>query len=524
MTWIAACALLAVLRAPTFRPWVWNLDEGFTTAIAQRVLDGAVPYRDAVDHRAPLTYLVYAATYAVAGGVDLVALSVAHWLSLTVVLAGLAWLAGALWGARARLWALAGGVFMGALWLPLIDGYAFHTEHVLIVFTTLGACGVLKSLQQGTMVRAAGPLGLAYGLACLAKQPALLDAGAAIGVLAWAALQRPGGGPRAAAACVVRFALGGAVVWLLTLSVFAAAGAARDFWFYVFTYNTDYYLAVLPGFERLGRAPGFVARGAGLLTAPGVALVLAGVWSAARAVRQRDQAYSHAFLLLWLGSGWVSACLSGRGFPHYLLQAGPPLALLFGRGLDRLRARISSRAPAWVACLAASLIGATPFALRLREARTELAAQGARHRVFETIAAEIEARTPAGSSIFVWGMHAELYAYTGRPMATRFPYVSFVVGLVPFENGEDTAGHARWQVPGALDQLLHDLERARPAAIVDWSLPGARGRSSEYFPLARYPRLEAWIEARYQLTSAWGREGQPFCGLYVRRDLVAGRR
>src|ERR1051325_652452 len=56
-----------ILRIPsTFRP-VWNLDEAASACIADVILNGGLPFKDAIDTRPPLTYYAFAMVFAIFG-------------------------------------------------------------------------------------------------------------------------------------------------------------------------------------------------------------------------------------------------------------------------------------------------------------------------------------------------------------------------------------------------------------------------------------------------------------------------
>jgi hypothetical protein len=519
---LGACVLLLFARWPTFAPTVWNADEGLTAAIATRILDGGFPYRDGVDLRGPVTYLIYALSFTLSDRYDMTALSVTHYVVLCLTLGLLGGAALRLGGERAVPWTLLFGVFCASIWLPTSDGYAFHTEHAVVLFTSLGACGVLWALdrQQSPPWEA---LGLIYGLATLAKQPALFDAGAAAGVLALAAAVRAKRGRRVRVAlgALARFAAGGASVWALTVAVLAAGGALKDFVFYGFTYGVDYYVAIVPVGERVQRALGLCSRGAILLTPVGATLVAAGGWLCARGAVHRlrrgdpQRAWPQLFLLAWLCTALLGACLSGRDFFHYLVQASAPLTLLAGLAMGSLWGRLVQRGMArWQATLLVAAALCSLPASRWRPIQRDLAAQRVREAMFERVADAVQRHSDPGAPIFMWGFHPEIYAYARRPLATRFSYCCFMVGLVPFENVTDWSSHARWTVPGTFETLLRELDQARPTVIVDWSLPGAADRGFNHFPIARYPRLNGWIQQHYERVAVWPpADGMPFCAL-----------
>src|SRR5262245_3531321 len=90
---VAGVALVVVwmvwLRAPSFPTPIWNVDEGIAAALADKILDGGLPYRHAIDQRPPVTYLVYAAVFAVAGTNNMYAIHVALALLAAATAVGL---------------------------------------------------------------------------------------------------------------------------------------------------------------------------------------------------------------------------------------------------------------------------------------------------------------------------------------------------------------------------------------------------------------------------------------------------
>jgi len=97
----------------------------------------------------------------------------------------------------------------------------------------------------------------------------------------------------------------------------------------------------------------------------------------------------------------------------------------------------------------------------------------------------------------VWGMRPHLYVQAGRVPATRFPTCTFLSGLVPWERIAPEDGTARYVVPGAWDLLMSDLERERPAVVLDASDDRLFGRGA--YPPERFPRLLEFLRAHYEV-------------------------
>jgi len=112
--------------------------------------------------------------------------------------------------------------------------------------------------------------------------------------------------------------------------------------------------------------------------------------------------------------------------------------------------------------------------------------------------------TPGDARLLVWGYGSALYFLAERRPATRFAYVTYLVGAVegtsawwsPFRPTEAL------EIPRAWDLLFEDLERHPPAMVIDTSGPGYFAFAK--FPPSRYPRLQAFLDASYARTDVAG--------------------
>ena len=127
-----------VLRWPSLERQIWNLDEGSTMTMAQLILAGQVPYREAADNRTPLVPYVKAAILAVTGDWNTTAMhaGVALMLGLTAIL---------LWQTARRFGQEKAGVisavvftFLSLGMIPAIDALTAHTGWFVVFFSSLG--------------------------------------------------------------------------------------------------------------------------------------------------------------------------------------------------------------------------------------------------------------------------------------------------------------------------------------------------------------------------------------------------
>ena len=82
-------------------------------------------------------------------------------------------------------------------------------------------------------------------------------------------------------------------------------------------------------------------------------------------------------------------------------------------------------------------------------------------------------------------------------MGARFSFCNYMTGEspgTPTETGQRDADAN--QLPAAWEMLFADLDRRRPALFVDAAAAGWDGYGK--YPLARYPRLRAYVDQHYR--------------------------
>jgi hypothetical protein len=525
--------LLTWLRAPHPDLPIRDVDESVSALIAASWLEGGVPYRDAIDQRGPVTYLIYAAVFAATSVYDMAAV---HWALLLLILAS-CFVVFRL-GRRLRPGAAGAAVGYLAALLVAVSSFtyrrsqmlAFHTEWPLLLFAALAMLLVWRGLAHGRR-RDLVAAGACFAVGFLAKQPGLFDAGAAaLFVLLWqhrrGTLWSADTLRKAAGLAAGFFAVVG-----LAVAYFAARGALGDFVFYFWTYNVEHYTAIVPWSERLDAIDPF-NHGRHYLTANPLLLLGSAVSIAAAAAgwfrhRRTD---GRLLLALWFLFGYFGASYSGRNFGHYFIQIIAPACLLAAwAGVDAWRA-LAPRRERWrgradlavagrAALVAALVLGLAIPLVRFsgeiagRTLWTERTAPPARVRLL----AAIRERTAPGDSIFVWGYYPELYVLAPRRPASRYSNTNYLTGMLPWENhlpGIDTSAHV---VPGAWDVLMAELEASRPPLIVDTAV--GDHRSYAKYPIASFPRLQDFLDRHYaRVTVVDDGRGRPVAALWLLRS------
>ena len=477
---VALAVVTAALRAPSFAYAIVDIDEGSYAAIACRMLSGGLPYRDGVENKFPAIFYLYTAVFRLFGRYDMRAVHVvAALFALCTALA--------VGGIAATLVRRAGGGDVPARrarWLAALLYAVFSTTYepkVLAANTELFAV-LPASLAVLTYLRARGrpgallAAGALAGCALLFKQVAglLLPALAADLLirgfrrrnvrrsLAEAALL--GAGALAAAGLVA------AVLW--------RQGVLRDAVFWSWTYVFHHYI---PAASTSG---GFVVRLFKCLLP--FALAMSPLLFLGRRVPWRGEAQ---VVWLWLAAMTGAALIGGRMYGHYFLLTVPPLAVVAGTGGVAWLATASRGERRGLAALVATMAcGFTTAAWLFRGATDSWLTLKPDYRA---AAAYVRARTQPDDQLFVWGWFPALYVDADRCPASRFVYTHLLTGARA-QSGATTRGHL---VPEAWPMLMDDLQRTRPAYILDTS-PGGYDYP---FPPERYPPLAGLLSSAYTL-------------------------
>jgi hypothetical protein len=187
-------------------------------------------------------------------------------------------------------------------------------------------------------------------------------------------------------------------------------------------------------------------------------------------------------LWLLLGASALGVVAGFRFFPHYLLQLLPPLALLAGRG--------ATRRPAWVRPALAWGLAATVLTggMAWYEAVTPAP------KLERRLARYVDRKTRPGDEIFVWGNSPEVYWRSGRDPAGGFTHTEFVTG---YSGGRRARLASERDVPDEdlYRSFVRRLRRDRPVLVLDTAAADERG--GHWFPLRRFPHVEALIHDRY---------------------------
>lgn len=515
--WMLALVLLFALRLPSLVQPAGG-DQFLYSYVAQRVLDGGVPYRDAFEQKPPGVFGVYAVMWgawpreSVVAAADLLAAALVAWLLVT--------LGRRLFGGHAGYGAAALFLLLGDPGIQRLGGLNVRAQCETFISLAVAAAIATTWTSRSRNVRLilAGAL---VGIAVWLKYNAVMY----VVPVALAAMSADHFRlDRRLITAAAWIAAGMTAVLVAGLAYFAAAGALGDLWAATVSYNLAYsgetYRSAFHVVEYVATLPVNRARVDGLWFIGGlgsVALLLSMKWP----LRPR------VIALGWVAAALLSIAINGsRGLPQYFVQAQPALALAGAAGLAIIwRSRKTRDSTRYAAAAVALVIAAglwrvgielTPiwqprlfgvpqalnnaaFDLKYATGRVERAEYLARFgrdtdgkfspAAIERLAAHVQATTPHAEPIYVFGFASGgVYVKSGRVSASRFFWSRPVV--LEFERDRPGYGSTG---------LLTDLLRARPALVAlqkqDWGLAEDVKNSLDFFMTT--PPLREWLESGY---------------------------
>jgi hypothetical protein len=508
--WLAAvCWLVVAFSSLSILLFSFGRDQGIYAVVADTILKGGMPYRDAWDFKPPGIFLVYSLAQALFGK-SMLAIRLLEVIGLVATVFGLQRL-GQVFFDKPRAGLVAGAV--AALLHAELEFWHTAQPETFGGYLTIAALVVL-TLDTSPRRRWLVPLavGALFGLCALLKPPL----GGGILVCGAYVLTRE----QTRAATLPRLVqvaaligVGFAAPILLTLGWIAARGAWPAFWW---TFH-DF----VPGYTKLNWAD---ANAAGMLyhaleeaffkfSALSAFGVVAAIAMAPIHAREREG----IFLVLGIIAIHLTGItMQGKFFPYHYAATLLLICLISGLGLYKLFRRCLVAGPGSMLALAAFVVVAVSMrdaardlpqgfwertemrlGFLLRRAPFQSRAELDRELSFvadynldadRQVALDIRSRTASSDSVFIWGFEPSTYFLAERPLASRWTY------SVP--------QRTPWQRDYSRRELLKDLSRNRPKVIVVErrdvfpSVTGSPLDSRDELP--NFPELQSLIENQYR--------------------------
>ena len=455
----------------------YGRDQGIYAMVADAILRGQMPYRDAWDFKPPGIFVVFAVARLLFGPAQ---------VGIRILeVAGLVGMCAAIVKLSVRFWNNRAAGFLAATLAILTHAQLdfWHTAQpesfggMLTIFALLLAARTDEEKAPGA--RTAVLAGALFGLAGLLKPP-LAGGGAVLALYLarqrWRAepVDRPSK-QRYRTACVpfLWVALGGAAPIALCALWFLAKGAFRDMHAVLFVF-TPYYTKL--GWEGSSIGGMFYWSFIEWLTTYCSALSVGVLLALGFGAKGRERPFL-ALLLGIIAVHLLGVTMQAKFFPYHYGATWPLTALVAAFGYDKLRARLEPRGPFGMLAFGAILLAAsfgrsstkdTPdsFMSRCRKRVVLLAGgmsdqttQDALMSIADVNAASnrraaelLREHVPPGQPVFVWGFEPVIYDLSGRPSASRFLY--------------NVPQRVTWSKEEMRKTLLQDLAAHPPAAVV----------------------------------------------------------
>lgn len=489
----AGCFVLVsfITRAVVLGAPVVDIDESSHLAAAWIVRSGGHLYLDAADHKPPLVFLYYALTQAFGHGMLAVRL-ITHtaWVPLTAF-------AVSRFHAEPRVRRTAGLIF-------LLASVSFFPHDTLAINTELlgllPLAVALVVLRSSTRLTQPAPLALAgalIGLAYLFRY----QLGVALPAIALGALMAAPS-RRVWLTGVLGLVAGFLAVEVIAWATFALRGLGDAYLYWNFTHNLTYASSGLTWGEAIRRIVRYPLP---------LALILAPLLTTAWHGRTRLEPSVMRMLWTLIASVFAAGFLGWRVYPHYFIPLVVPLAIAGAPRIASLLASDSSKAGRLLVGYGVGIVLIhLAAAAWLGSRRTSVNPET--RPVFAAVANRLRADACyPGARLFVWGYAPTFYTASDLLPASRFLYVdNTLVGHVSGHRGlrPDLIRTDHW------DQLMFDLERHRPAFILD----AEKARLSRWsVSMAQHPRIRSFVQSRYDVLAVVDR-----VVIYRRRGCADG--
>lgn len=386
-------------------------DEGTYAVIGQEILNGAIPYRDAIEIKPPGIFYIFATIMAFGDTVEHIRICTAIYTLFTVMAAYL--LARLLGGVRAGLIAaLLCGIFTSG---PIVEGIGSNTEVFMLLPVLAGTFFLFKGIDSGRRFHFIMS-GLCFALAVFVKTVA-----APVYLLAFLFIpfaRRPFRGWLTTIADMVLFAASAILLVIVFYIYLKLNGAWNDCIHWTITFNKSFGRATLEEFSGRLLSRGVNTAKEFLLL--WVVALLTICWQFRKRMTVKTW-----FMTGLVFATFIGVCMPGKFWPHYFLPMVPPLAVISGVGVAQLTYRRGIVPVIGLFTFAAlfipTILADYPYYVASPEDVSRMKYSG--NDVFvkaAQVARYVKERTRVGDYIFQWGFEPEIYVLAGRRPPNRF--------------------------------------------------------------------------------------------------------
>jgi hypothetical protein len=304
---LAIVAVVALLRIPTlFEPYYYG-DEMIYLTLGNALRKGLTLYSEIHDNKPPLLYIIAA----ISGNLFWFKAILMFWMIITIMIF---WhLAHLLFEKNQKAQYIAVAIFALLTTIPLFEGHIVNAELFLIGPTILGIFLLLKNPTNKNIFIA----GIAFAVAALFKVPAVFDV--PVVIIYWLVTAKNS-----------KNIIDITKKTFLLFIVFIIPIALTFVWYFLHNAAGDYLRAAF--LQNIGylsswggnQNTSFVVKNGPLLIRAGIVVIGLII------LRIFSPKLGKAFLVssIWALTALFAVTLSGRPYPHYMIQAVPAISLL----------------------------------------------------------------------------------------------------------------------------------------------------------------------------------------------------
>jgi len=433
-------------------------DEGEFAYMGQLILQGIPPYFISYNMKLPGIYAAYALMMFVFGqtveGIHLGFLLINAGTAILVFL-----LVKRLYDSYTGVIASASFAILSVS--PSILGTSAHASHFVLLPAMGGILLMLKAIDSNELKHIFWS-GILLGLSFLMKQPGLFFILFALLYFLFAQLRLPNVSVRLVVKEGSLFLLGAIIPSVLTCVILYRAGVFEKFWFWTFSYASEYtsQIPFSKGIEIFFIQFANVIGKFYLLWGIAGVGIIALVWYKTARIRT-------TFVLGFSVFSFLAVCPGLYFRPHYFVFFLPAIALLIGIAINSLKRLIQKLQPKFhylstILFLVAFFSGVFQygsffFGLEPVQACRSMYSLNPFPESIE-IAKYIQAHSKKGDKIAVLGSEPQIYFYAGRHSATGYIYTYPLM--------EDQKYALKMQ-----KEMTEEIEKARPKYLVFVNVP-----------------------------------------------------
>lgn len=451
--------LLIVVIRYQFLNTPFERDEGDYFYLAQRLLDGKIPYHDFYEQKLPGIFYAYALMITLFGAT----VKGAHigFLVINLLTICLIFFIGKkLFNSYAGFMSAASFAFLSLV--PHISGFTTQSEHLVIFYATMGFLLLIDGLQHANRKYQFILSGLLIGFSVLIKQSAVfLALLGGCSIVIFYLFQKPVPWRKLLANSLL-FVAGGTAIGCIFLFIIYRYGTMAEMWYWTFDFAKNY-STEFPFNEGIKLLRSTLSRATEhylifwLSALAGLLLIL---------FTRKSFSFK---IIIWLSAVLsIMTILPGlRFYGHYWIQLTPILAVLAGSAFysseELLGKFFKIKTPALALLTLFLFMMIVHISVQsgyyFNPQKTKLLREVYGMNPFpesKVIADYIKSRTQEGDQIAVLGSEPQIYFYTNRRCVSRHHYLTFLMGdSLKFPNNRIYQ-----------QEFISDVETKKPKFIV----------------------------------------------------------